>query len=35
MTAGSNYTGLLGQLKSMETSIENKTKKTKKKKQAF
>lgn len=30
MTAGSNYTGLLGQLKSMETSIENK-KKTKKK----
>lgn len=28
MTAGSNYTGLLGQLKSMETSIENKKKKT-------
>lgn len=26
MTAGSNYTGVLGQLKSMETSIENKTK---------
>lgn len=31
MTAGSNYTGLLCQLKSMETSIENKTKNKKNK----